>query len=75
MGIYIHIKSSEKNKFLKELIQHDCILANDIEDKGESILVLANIAEDFVKYNIDGRISGAIKVVFYAEYYDDNPNI
>lgn len=73
MGMYIYIKASKKEKFLNELRQNDCVLESDIEDNGNSILVLANVAEDFAHYHVDGRTRETIRVVFDAEYYDRNP--
>lgn len=70
---YIHIDGSKKKEFIEELLLHDCIYGNDIEERADDILVLANVSHDFVEHNIDGRKSGAIKVLFYADYYFDQP--
>jgi len=72
-GVYIHIDSSKREAFMEELLLHDCVYSSDIEERGDNILVLANIAHDFTGFDIDGRRSGAIKVIFDAEYYMDQP--
>ena len=73
MAYHIHIEKKKRNEFLRELREHDCVLECDIEVTSNGILVLANIVDDFIKYNINGRRKDSIKVVFDAEFYDRNP--
>jgi len=73
MAYHIHIEKDKKTEFLRELMNHDCVLECDIEVTRNGILVLDNIVDDFIKYNIDGRRKDSIKVVFDAEYYERNP--
>ena len=71
--LHIHIDGNRKEEFVKELLLHDSIYGSDIEERANDILVQADIAHDFIGFDIDSEKKGVIKVIFCADCNWDQP--